>query len=441
MFNSDILEVVIGVVFVFVLVSIICSAVREGIETWMKSRAAYLEHGIRELLRDAGGEGLAASFYEHPLINGLYPGYYAPPGDAAKADRPGDTRADGEEGGAATRREAVSTREPPLLVRGRNLPSYIPSRNFALALMDLAARGPVSEFNSGPAAAEVTPQTIRANIQNIRSPAVQRVLLTALDTGQGDLERVRQELERWYDSGMDRVSGWYRRSTQWMLFWIGLVVAVGLNINALEIGDYLYRHPAVREAVVARAEAAAARAQQGDTLSYREARATLDSLALPMGWSDVEFAGRRLEGPATGNARAWLGWILWSIPGWLATAFAATLGAPFWFDVLNKVMVIRSTVKPREKSPEEGSEDRQPKRTARAAGEAGEAGAEPAAAVQPRPAGQQPAPAGGAPPDAQGPPDAPEPPDADSRLDGCDVEPGPATLDEDLPQAKGGVAR
>jgi len=51
--------------------------------------------------------------------------------------------------------------------------------------------------------------------------------------------------------------------------------------------------------------------------------------------------------------------VLVLILGWLVTAFAATLGAPFWFDVLNKIMVIRSTVKPHEKSPEEASEDRQ----------------------------------------------------------------------------------
>ena len=44
--------------------------------------------------------------------------------------------------------------------------------------------------------------------------------------------------------------------------------------------------------------------------------------------------------------------------GILITAFAIMLGAPFWFDLLNKFMVIRSTVKPTEKSPEEGSEDR-----------------------------------------------------------------------------------
>jgi hypothetical protein len=45
--------------------------------------------------------------------------------------------------------------------------------------------------------------------------------------------------------------------------------------------------------------------------------------------------------------------------GWLVTALAIMLGAPFWFDVLNKFVVVRSTVKPHEKSPEEASEDRQ----------------------------------------------------------------------------------
>jgi len=44
--------------------------------------------------------------------------------------------------------------------------------------------------------------------------------------------------------------------------------------------------------------------------------------------------------------------------GWLLTAGAISLGAPFWFDLLNKFMVIRSTVKPFEKSQPEGSEDR-----------------------------------------------------------------------------------
>ena len=53
MFGSGILEVAIGIIFIYLLVSLLCSAVREGIEAWTKTRAAYLEYGIRELLHDA----------------------------------------------------------------------------------------------------------------------------------------------------------------------------------------------------------------------------------------------------------------------------------------------------------------------------------------------------------------------------------------------------
>jgi hypothetical protein len=69
----------------------------------------------------------------------------------------------------------------------------------------------------------------------------------------------------------------------------------------------------------------------------------LDALELPIGWPDREFA------------RDWYMRVI----GWLITGFAISFGAPFWFDLLNKMMVIRSTVKPHEKSPEESSEDRQ----------------------------------------------------------------------------------
>jgi len=43
--------------------------------------------------------------------------------------------------------------------------------------------------------------------------------------------------------------------------------------------------------------------------------------------------------------------------GWLITACAVSLGAPLWFDMLNKVIVVRSTIKPHEKSLEERSKD------------------------------------------------------------------------------------
>jgi hypothetical protein len=76
MFGSSFLEVVIGLSFTYLLLSLVCSTVREGIESLTKSRATLLERGIRELLYDRAGTGLAKTLYEHPLIFGLFRGDY-----------------------------------------------------------------------------------------------------------------------------------------------------------------------------------------------------------------------------------------------------------------------------------------------------------------------------------------------------------------------------
>ncbi|MEY4509783.1 MAG: hypothetical protein RLZZ450_1905, partial [Pseudomonadota bacterium] len=76
MFNSSVLDVAIGVALVFLLVSTVCSAAREGLEAYLKTRASYLEYAIRELLHDRDGTGLAKQFFEHPMISGLYQGDY-----------------------------------------------------------------------------------------------------------------------------------------------------------------------------------------------------------------------------------------------------------------------------------------------------------------------------------------------------------------------------
>jgi hypothetical protein len=158
------------------------------------------------------------------------------------------------------------------------------------------------------------------------------------------------------------------------------------------------------------------------------ARAALDSLGLPIGWSHVRLssAGK----PATG----WdvLKFIVISLLGWLMTGVAATLGAPFWFDVLNKVMVIRSTVKPREKSPEEGSEDRQAGKDRADVRVDVQQPQEDASKGQPA----QP-PAGPAPPVEAA--LLADPGDAEADVDACDVEFDEETPDEALPKAEGGV--
>jgi len=393
MFGSDVLDVAVGLIFVYLLVSVLCSAIREGLEAWLKTRAAYLEHGIRELLHANDGnrsdaKGLVEQIYKHPLINGLFSGNY----------------------------ETARGKRPRLFSKGGDLPSYIPSKNFAMALMDLAARGPVDCAAAGPATPVISLDSIRSNVKNIPSPDVQRVLLTALDSAQGSLDRAQQNIEAWYDSGMDRVSGWYKRSTQWIIFMIGLIVAVGMNVNTLVIVDYLYVNDAARAAIVARAEKASANPTLPNQ-SFEQTKKELNELQLPIGW---EGSNGSTNGPRWGKSSGTV-WVT-AVFGWLLTAFAASMGAPFWFDLLNKVMVIRSTVKPHEKSPEESSEDRQ-KKTVEGTG-----GTSPSITVQTT------APGAGTTttPSIAGTPE-------DENLDGCDVSVEDVTSDEQLPAAEGGV--
>lgn len=122
---------------------------------------------------------------------------------------------------------------------------------------------------------------------SLQNEKVQRALLTAIDSAQGDLNRAQANLEAWYDSAMDRVSGWYKRSTHFVIFFIGLFVAVTLNIDTTAIARHLYRDTGARAAAVA---AAGALSAAGTTagIGYEEARAELDSLRLPIGWSNQE---------------------------------------------------------------------------------------------------------------------------------------------------------
>ena len=397
MFGSDTLEVAIGLIFLFFILSLIATAAREVLEGWMQTRAAQLERGLRELLRDEDGQGPTSQVYGHPLINSLFRGNYDP---SRLKPVSGLRRLIRGLFGLTTDRW---TRYP----NQSNLPSYIPARNFALALLDLSARGSVTD--QAGATTPATLDQIRAGINtNISNPALRRVILLALDDAKDDLDRARTNLEAWFDSGMDRVSGWYRKHTQWILFWLGLSIAFVLNVDAIGVARDLYRNDAARTAILAEAEATVQRAEgneardhaallrfmgcdppadpaqppaaaQGATTPSTNppaggsqaaaspgddrwkscAQRRLEELPYPVGWGD-----RRVIWP-------WdFGWNIgqwweashfpWrSIPGWILTALAITLGAPFWFDILNKIMVIRSTVKPHEKSPEESSEDRQ----------------------------------------------------------------------------------
>ena len=346
MFGSQVLEVAMGLVLLYLLLSLICSSIREGIEAWQKTRAVDLERGIRGLLQDHGGNGLARALYRHPLVYGLFNGEYDP----------------------------NKIRNGRMPARS-NLPSYIPARNFAMALMDIVAHGESVPVPGGKAAGadaarsqpapgappdapttQVSLPSLREALGRLPNAAVRRALLTAIDGAQGDLGRAQANVEAWFNSTMDRVSGWYKRRTQTIIFVVGLILTVAVNADTLAVAQSLMQGDALRKAVVAEAEAIA-RDKDQKAADVQTRYQDLTAIGFPIGWGRTLPAWSDTCGLSC-MARYVASQVPYHVPGWLITAFAIALGAPFWFDVLNKFMVIRSTVKPHEKSPEEGSEDR-----------------------------------------------------------------------------------
>ena len=205
-------------------------------------------------------------------------------------------------------------------------PSYIAPRNFALVLRDLVRREP------GLGLSEAADGLARQ--------------LRALTGGPGVALPGVPVLEKWFDESMDRVSGWYKRKAKWITVGLATLVVLGLNVSALRIAERLADDPTVRAAVVVKAEAAANEgAAKGEGavkqagLDVEGAVKELDALKLPVWWGEENIP----EGSVSGIGTA--------VIGWLITILAISLGAPFWFDALNKLSNLRMAgKKPEEKN-------------------------------------------------------------------------------------------
>ncbi len=253
MFGSIILDVALGLVLVYLLLSLIASSLNEWIASSLKTRSTMLDSALHKLLGDSG---LVEQLYAHPMISSLYDG---------------DTYEEAQ--------------------KRRTLPSYIPSRNFAIALLDLAARGPhvESALAAGAESMPLSTVAVRAQIGRLGNPAVQRAVLTALDMAHGDLAGAQANVEAWFNSMMDRVSGWYKRRTQIMLFAIGVGLAAVLDADTVRIAHDLYRDPAARQIAVAMASGIGGHDTVAATAA-REAMARVDSLSQPLGLT-IQFSG------------------------------------------------------------------------------------------------------------------------------------------------------
>jgi hypothetical protein len=351
---SDIpaLDAVIGLAFVYFVLSLVLSSVTEALSAVLQVRWKKLEQGLRELFLNSGGDSPEAKAEAQQLWVAFQQN---------------------------ERIKALWKQTGALGARG---PSYIPPRVLALTLIDTLAppleeSAPTGggtaatheEAKAAPAAADARAAadagadeaktavaTGRKMVSNydlvaraeraagsVGNPLFRKWLLDALSEVDPDREKILRSLESSFNSVTDRVSGWYKRYSAIVIAVLAIASAGALNVDSYAIGVRLWKNDAVRSAIAS--QAANLTSAKCPTLTSKTASSKLSleqasecvsalrALGLPIGWAK----------PNQPNT-AW-GWV-GKVFGIIVTAFAVMLGAPFWFDTLSKLAKLRAAGNP-----------------------------------------------------------------------------------------------
>ena len=358
MLDNPLLNICIGLIFLFLLLSIITTALQEVVANIMSLRGKYLIKAIRAMIADGGTR---ADFFKHPLIYSLFRGKLKPTPSSEEPKRP---------------------------------PSYIPARNFAIAAYDVTVGTKPSVRGENAEEARRSATSLGSAVALAFALAAQQPEKPVTAAGvTASAQAIIAELEKLYNDTMDRATGWYRRCAQYISLVLGLLVATALNADAIHIGRQLWNNPGLSESAAKAAESfaqsnkgrlksacatdsgpASAATDQGCEMTLAEVRRHLDQLAsvhFPIGWVFTEdqratsgevASPERIEPeegrqPASGQ-QAKAGWREWSWParqpgqsvlsaivGILLSAVAISLGSSFWFDTLNRCMSLRAAGK------------------------------------------------------------------------------------------------
>lgn len=367
MLGIPVLEVATGLVFVYLLFSLLVSAVNEAVLGHLVHlRCHVLEDSLKALLSNQGSK--AAPIVEFLRTFGRI---FASVGRIFMKSRSAPPSASNSVADRLMQHPMVTG----LAVGTSKCPSYLPANAFANAMI-----GILLDAAGGSLGTEMA--TLQAGIRNVNDPYAKK-LLESLLTDAKSFEDARQRLETWFNHSMDRVSGLYKRNIQaWLYVWAAIIVLF-LNLDTVELVRRLWTDSEFRTVLVNNAtrfvsntdtniinSTAAGAMGQTDTnhpaLSAGQIMEQLNEVKLPIGWGAYTNKGDfprllvnhvflQLPESATNNAFLVSGMLSGAAPcpetgqdwclkllGLLITVGAISQGAPFWFDVLNKVTNLRA---------------------------------------------------------------------------------------------------
>jgi hypothetical protein len=249
--------------------------------------------------------------------------------------------------------------------------AYIDAKNFATALIEKinfdvnkvvnVVPATLATFCSDLAKTTGLPPDLQRTFLMYAQEATDTWNKLATKTG-SEMELFRTKLENWYDSNMDRVGGTLKQKySRPLTFWLGLAIVFVMNVDSISLAKYLYSNPDARAKLAASAYAegrndslklsvnlppadSAKLKTWQDTVNARiqavnKAKAALSDV-IPLGWSQGEFSGYAKSICAKNQPKSP---VIMKLLGLLLTTLAVMLGAPFWFDLLNKITNIRGT--------------------------------------------------------------------------------------------------
>ena len=300
------LDIAVSLIVVFVLLSVFCSSLLEWYAQRVGARARFLRKGLLHML---GDDGLYRQVVNHPLLEALGKGGSRGPG-----------------------------------------PAYIPSTLFTDALLDSVVDR-AAKIETGISAIDTTPlelEGLRVHLATLDKAKYSIAsALAPIVRRSRDMDKVRSEIAKWYEAQTDRVTGWYKSFARTHLLVFGLLVAVLFNIDIIAITKRIAIDPGLRSILVGysldprllklQQTEPSANPEQASSAAVAAGKAVKQlwdqAPGLPFGWSK--------EVVEEWNRGSWWDHGIWLV-GWLLTGLGVSLGAPFWFDLLNKVASLRA---------------------------------------------------------------------------------------------------
>ena len=280
---NPLLDITIGLLLMYLLLSLFCTVINEFVASIMKLRAGNLREGIEKLIDDPKlHEALESTGFMRSIKR----------------------------------------------VSGKRGPSYLSPRTFALALIE-AIKSDKDITKTG------TYEDVLESIQKLPESDVRNVLMSLAKEATGDLEKLRDDIGTWFDNIMDRVAGVYKRKLQVISVCIALALAVAVGADSIAVARALWSDATLRQQIVQAATEIVDQTQSIDDLAQlKDIEASLRPF--PIGWD--------FESPpfATDWFKNFWGWVI-KVCGLLLTALAISIGAPFWFDLLQKFMKLRGS--------------------------------------------------------------------------------------------------